>query len=189
MVKSTRKNRQTPPAINPSATPRRKAQLSSIGLRFLAAGYDFMIIIGVSMVLVGIPLTIANSALDAMPPKWLQYMLFVSVCYAYFVGLWVKGGTTTGMRPWNLRVAMVENGEPLTLATASARFAVLMITWLALSMTFLYLSGRYTHHTLFFISAAIPAISLLCMLISKRRQPLHDLVAGTGVFRLAKSDA
>jgi uncharacterized RDD family membrane protein YckC len=32
----------------------------------------------------------------------------------------------------------------------------------------------------------VPAISMLCMVLTPKRQALHDLLAGTGVFRVAE---
>lgn len=108
----------------------------------------------------------------------------MTVAYGYFVGFWYKDSATTGMRPWKLRVAMVSSGDPITLMAATVRFFGLMITWLAMFMTLLYLFGHYTGHPLFMIAAALPALSLLCMMLTPKRQALHDLIAGTGVYRI-----
>lgn len=158
---------------------------AGIGIRLLASCYDGLILLGISMLLVGIPITVSEQLLGAMPPKWAQYLLFMVVAYAYFVGFWVKGGATTGMRPWKLMVATSETGMPLTWLSASVRFAVLMLTWLTLGMTLWYIATKDTGHFLFFIAATIPAVSLVVMVLSKDRAALQDLVSGTGVFRVS----
>ena len=157
---------------------------AGIFIRFLASCYDIVILLGIAMLLVGLPITISIELFAATPPQWLQYLLFLCVSYAYFVGFWVNGGSTTGMRPWKLRVAMSETGDPITLFTASVRYAVLMLTWLALGMTLIYMMYGDTNHFLFFLAAVIPALSMLLMAISSARVPLHDIASGTGVFRV-----
>ena len=152
--------------------------------RFLASAYDLTILFGVSMLLVGLPITISVETFGLVPPKWLQGILFLTVTFAYFVGFWVKGGATTGMRPWKLKLAMLESGDPIDWFAACVRFAALMITWLGLGMTLWYIATKDTGHFLFFVAASIPAMSLLVMVLSKDRLALHDLISSSGVFRL-----
>ena len=157
---------------------------AGIVVRILASAYDLTILFGVTMILVGIPITISDQALGIMPPQWLQGLLFLTVVGAYFIGFWVRGGATTGMRPWKLRLAMLETGDPLTPFTASIRFAGLMLTWMALSMTLWYIATKDTNHFLFFVAASIPALSMLVMFLSKEKLALHDLISGSTVYRL-----
>ena len=128
----------------------------------------------------------SNSAIDGYnrARKWVQGLLFITVVAAYFIGFWVKGGATTGMRPWKLRLAMLETGDPLSPFTASVRAAGLLITWLALAMTLWYIATKDTGHFLFFLAASIPALSLLVMALSKDKLALHDLISGSTVYRL-----
>jgi len=165
---------------------RQQGVAAGIGVRMLASAYDAIILLGVCMLLVGIPITVSKEVFGAVPPKWIQYLLFVSVSYAYFVGFWVKGGATTGMRPWKLMVAMGGSGDPVSWMTASVRFAVLMVTWLSLAMTLWYIAIHDTGHFLFFVAAAIPAMSLLVMVLGRDRTALHDMASGSGVFRILK---
>lgn len=163
---------------------RPKAIKAGIVVRFLACAYDLTILFGITMLLVGLPITISQEVFGFSPPQWLQGMLFVTVTFAYFAGFWVKGGATTGMRPWKLKLAMLETGESLNWFAASGRFAALMITWLSLGMTLWYIATKDTGHFLFFVAAGIPAMSLLLMVLSKDRLALHDLISGTGIYRL-----
>ena len=157
---------------------------AGVVVRFLASAYDLTILFGVSMLLVGLPITISVETFGLVPPKWLQGMLFLTVTFAYFVGFWVKGGATTGMRPWKLKLAMLESGDSIDWFAACVRFAALMITWLGLGMTLWYVATKDTGHFLFFVAASIPAMSLLVMVLSKDRLALHDLISSSGVFRL-----
>jgi len=155
---------------------------AGITLRMLSSCYDGLILFGLCF-LAFIPLTAVEQSMG-QAPHWLKGALILVITFAYFVGFWVKGGATTGMRPWKLMVAMRENGEPLSWLTASVRFSVLMVTWLALGMTFWYLITRDTGHFLFYVAASIPALSLLVMLLSHERAPLHDLISATGVYKV-----
>ena len=163
---------------------RTKAVRAGFVVRLLASAYDLTILFGITMLLVGLPITISIDVLGLTPPKWLQGLLFLTVTFTYFVGFWVKGGATTGMRPWKLKLAMLETGDPLDWFAACVRFAALMITWLGLGMTLWYIATRDTGHFLFFIAASIPAMSMLIMVLSKDRLALHDLISGSGVCRL-----
>jgi len=157
---------------------------AGIVVRILASAYDLTILFGVTMILVGIPITISVEVFGASPPQWLRGLLFLTVVAAYFIGFWVKGGATTGMRPWKLRLAMLETGDPLSPFTASVRAAGLLITWLALAMTLWYIATKDTGHFLFFVAASIPALSLMVMTLSKEKLALHDLISGSTVYRL-----
>jgi len=91
------------------------------------------------------------------------------------------------MRPWKLMVVMNDSGDRINLQAAVVRYAVLMLTWLSLGMTFWYLITRDTGHFLFFLSSAIPALSLAVMLLSRERAALHDLASATGVFKITQA--
>ncbi|GAV19942.1 RDD family protein [Mariprofundus micogutta] len=157
---------------------------AGIIVRIFASAYDLTILFGVTMLFVGLPITISVEMFGVTPPQWLKGLLFLTVVAAYFIGFWVKGGATTGMRPWKLRLAMLETGDPLSPFTASVRFAGLILTWLALAMTLWYIATKDTGHFLFFVAASIPAISLLVMTLSKEKLALHDLISGSTVYRL-----
>ena len=163
-------------------TARPKAQRAGITLRLLAACYDVALLVGIGFIAF-IPVSIVEQQIGTTP-DWAKQLLFMAVAYGYFAGFWYKTGATTGMRPWKLRVAMVNSGDPVTLISATVRFFALMVTWLALAMTLLYLFGHYTDHPLFIIAAALPAVSLLCMMLTPNRQALHDLLSGTGVYHI-----
>jgi len=161
---------------------RSKAQTAGILIRLLAAGYDAALLVGIGFV-VFIPVSIAEQYIGTVP-DWIKQLLFMTVAYGYFVGFWYKDGATTGMRPWKLRLAMAGSGDPVSLMAATVRFFGLMITWLAIAMTLFYLFGHYTGHPLFIVAALLPALSMLCMMLTPRRQALHDLIAGTGIYRI-----
>lgn len=180
-------------------TSRPKAQTAGIGIRLLSGLYDAALLVGVGF-LAFIPVSIVEQQ-TGTAPDWIKQLLFMSVAYGYFVGFWYKDGATTGMRPWKLRLAMAESGDPLTLMAATVRFFGLALTWLAFMLIVFYTYAvnannieifnrlfsaipRQMIAPVFLLFASIPAISLFCMLMTKRRQALHDLIAGTGIYRI-----
>jgi len=168
-------------------TVRPKAIKAGIFIRFLASGYDLLIIFGL-LFIAFIPIVIAKQYLGDTP-KWLETLLIVTICYAYFAGFWNKAGMTTGMRPWKLQVAMIETGDHPNMAAASIRFIALGLTWIALGATFfqlnLYLGTGHIDRPLFALASIMPALSMVIMILTPQRQALHDLLAGTSVFRVA----
>lgn len=157
---------------------------AGIVIRLLASCYDITILFGICF-LAFVPLTMLEQSTGAAP-NWLKGLLLLAIAYGYFVGFWFKGGATTGMRPWKLKVAMNGTGDPLSLAAASIRFAGLMLTWLTLGMTLWYIASKDTGHFLFFLASIIPAISLLVMLLSRERTALQDIISGTGIFKVSR---
>jgi len=164
-------------------TARPKAQRAGIVLRLLAACYDSALLVGIGFIAF-IPVSIVEQLTGTTTPDIVKQLLVMTVAFGYFAGFWYKTGATTGMRPWKLRVAMIQSGDSITLTAATVRFFALMVTWLALGMTLLYLFGHYTDHPLFMIAAGLPAVSLVCMMMTPNRQSLHDLVSGTGVYHI-----
>jgi len=156
---------------------------AGILIRMLASAYDGLILFGLCF-LAFVPLTAVEQSLGTVP-HWLKGALILVISFAYFVGFWVKGGATTGMRPWKLRVAMQGSGDPLSWSAASVRYAGLMLTWLSLGMTLWYVITKDTGHFLFFIAATIPALSMLVMVISSDRSSLHDLISSTGMYKIS----
>jgi len=167
---------------------RPKAKPAGILFRFLATIYDLAIVIGL-LFIVFIPVAVANHFIGGIP-EFLKQLLFITVTFAYFVGFWHKAGTTTGMRPWKLQVAMADTGDHPSFAAASIRFIALGLTWIALGETFflmnLYIATGQIDRTLFAVASIMPALSLLIMILTPQRQALHDLLSGTSVFRVAK---
>ncbi|MDX8409487.1 MAG: RDD family protein [Mariprofundales bacterium] len=161
-----------------------RSQATAAGLiyRLLAAGYDFLILFALEF-LVFIPLTMVKQTMGEIP-QWLEGILVLTVAWAYFTGFWQRGGATTGMRPWKLRLAMVESGDPPTALACAVRFVVLMLTWGTLGGTILMVLTGHTHNPVYALLALLPLVSMVCLMVSERRQPLHDWMAGTNIYRI-----
>jgi len=173
---------------NTAQQVRPKAIKAGILIRFLASGYDLTILFGLLFIAFGL-LTLIDPTMQSIP-KWLQYLLFFSVAFAYFVGFWSKAGMTTGMRPWRLHVAMLDTGNRPNIAAAGIRFTALSLTWIALGATFfqmnVYIATGQIDRPIFAIASLMPALSMLIMILTPQRQALHDILSGTSVFRAEK---
>ncbi|MDQ6976239.1 MAG: RDD family protein [Mariprofundaceae bacterium] len=163
---------------------REEAVRAGIVIRMLAGSYDLMILLAIAFIAF-IPVSMAEEQFGPSP-EWLKQVLLTILVFAYLSGFWMKGGATTGMRPWNLQVAMIDTGNHPALSMAVVRAFCLSLTWLSLATTLMYMAMRQTDDLIFFLSASIPAISLFCMLLTPQRQALHDVLAGTSVYRLNK---
>lgn len=81
---------------------------------------------------------------------------------------------------------MADTGRLPNWMAASIRLAILLLTWLALlAAIYGVLLGRIAE-PVFFLAGLLPALSMACMLFSRRHQPLHDLLASTCIIQLAK---
>ena len=76
----------------------------------------------------------------------------------YFIFMWRSGGTI-GMRMLGLRVAREEDGRPIGLGRATARYLGYLVDWLALGLGLLWVG------------------------VDDRKQGWHDKIAGTLVVR------
>jgi len=163
-------------------TARPKARPAGIIHRFAASVYDAAILFGMAFATF-IPVVIFEHYIGIVP-GWMKTSLLAGLGYAYFVGFWVRSGATTGMRPWRLCIAMVSSGDHPGLAQATWRFFGLTATWACLGVTMFDVFTGHAAGPLFLIASVLPAISLACMALTRQRQALHDILAGTSVFRL-----
>jgi len=163
---------------------RPKAAPSGLIFRFLSAGYDLLILFGLEF-LIFIPITIVEQTIGTTP-QWIKEILVLAVAWAYFTGFWQRSGETTGMRPWKVRLAMVDSGELPTASACAIRFVALMITWLTLGAIVVMLSIDRAQNATYALLALVPLASMISLLVTPNRQPLHDLLAGTNVYRIQK---
>jgi len=166
---------------------RSKAKLAGFTLRIFSSLYDLIVLFAITFLFVGLPISGIEYAIGSPPEKWVQQLLFFSVAFAYYVGFWHKGsGATTGMRTWKLQVANIDTGDKPTLLAATMRFLGFGITIIALGFTFYALKTGNTQNFQFFLSSTLPALSLICVLITPQKQTLHDLIARTSVYQVIR---
>jgi uncharacterized RDD family membrane protein YckC len=106
--------------------------------RLAAIFYDSLLLIALEMIAAALWLPIFGDAPASEHSLYRVYQLFLLlVAFAFFAGFWIKGGQTLGMRAWRLRVCSRDGGA-LSLRQAAIRFAVAILSWLALGAGFLW---------------------------------------------------
>ncbi len=171
----------TPPV---QAGPAPGILYAGFGVRFVAYLIDWVILGFVSGIIWFGALVIGISAVGAdrfttintvggsfTPDQMAAALMFAQYVYAglgiawlvtalYFILMWHTGGTV-GMRALGLRVAREEDGRPIGLGRATARYLGYLVDWLALG------------------------IGLLWVGVDSRKQGWHDKIAGTFVVKRA----
>lgn len=147
--------------------------------RLAAMIYDWVAMLALVMV-VGMICQVAThgqligTGAQVVTPWWylaLQYL----VVAAYFVVSWRLGGQTLGMRPWRMRLRMV-NGKPLRLPATILRAAVVSLPLLVHPI------GHDVPPEVAMWTALIAwFLFFVVALFNRRRRALHDLAAGTEI--------
>lgn len=100
-------------------------EAASVWRRVAAFGYDLLLLtaLAISFTL----LVLAARLGAAVPPgTWWFPSSLLAIAMAFFCWFWAHGGQTAGMRAWRIRVVR-EDGSPLTLARAAARFVAAFV--------------------------------------------------------------
>jgi uncharacterized RDD family membrane protein YckC len=102
-----------------------------------------------------------DEPISSHPLRHVYQLFLLLVALAFFVGFWMHGGQTLGMRAWRLRLQNDDGGAP-TLKQLLIRFCVAPLSWSAAGLGFLW-------------SLADP-----------QRRTWHDLASGTAIVHEAK---
>jgi len=110
--------------------------------------YDGLLLTAVlffaTFLLLLIPEEIRNSNPLVQLAKVIWYLL---VCYIYFVGFWLKGGQTPGMKPWKITLVNMQ-GDPPGTKQATLRFFSAIFSWALLGTGFLWMIVDSNHYSL-----------------------------------------
>lgn len=160
--------------------------------RLLAALYDGMLLLGLSMASLLVEMLVRDNLLGLEKnTTWLQGLLF-ALGLGFFGWFWVHGGQTLGMRAWRLQVRRLD-GAPLRWPISAVRYTVMLASWLVVLMPSLLAIPRYA--AMRAIDAAALACTLLAvaaaalMLVEARRRAPCDFAAGTEVVVTPKPGA
>ncbi len=172
------------PAPPVEAGPAPGILYAGFGVRLVAYVIDWVIlgivsgviwfgalVVGISAVGVDRFSTLSTVSSTITPGEAAAALTFAEYLYAglglawlvtalYFILMWHTGGTV-GMRALGLRVAREEDGRPIGIGRATARYLGYLVDWLALG------------------------IGLLWVGVDSRKQGWHDKIAGTFVVKRA----
>ncbi len=137
--------------------------------RLAAIGYDCLLLIAL-YVLVGALVVLPAGMLFGVPEpasdalvRLLLQLLLTLVTLGFFVGFWLHGGQTLGMRAWRVRVVRAD-GRPLHAGNALLRALGALLSWATLGLGFLW------------------------MLVDRDRLTWHDRISATRLVLLRKSE-
>jgi uncharacterized RDD family membrane protein YckC len=143
-----------------SAAPRRAATPAALGWRLLAATYDALPLLPISLLVSFLALAINGMQPVASPlGRAAMALALWTAAGLYFTVSWRRGGQTMGMRPWRLQVLRADGGRP-ELAALWKRYAVATL------------------------SLAAGGLGFLWSLVDGERRAWHDLASGTVLVRL-----
>ena len=129
--------------------------------RVAALSYDLLLVIALLMLM-----TLAFVALRGGRPipsgNLLHQFALLLATGCFFVGFWVRGGQTLGMRAWRLKVEQ-GTGEALTIKIGVIRFAAGIVSMLPFGL------------------------GLVWLLFDSEGRTWHDRIAGTRVVLLPKA--
>ncbi|HEX7915830.1 RDD family protein [Rudaea sp.] len=147
-----------------SISERTTAAPAHLGWRLITATYDLFPLLALWFFATLAALALTGGALDVhrLGHKLLVQALVLAVTAAYFIVSWMRGGQTVGMKPWRLRVVGADGGA-IDLKRALLRFAVALVSLVALGLGFLW------------------------CLVDRERRAWHDIAAGTLLVRLEKN--
>ena len=128
--------------------------------RIAAALYDSLLVI--ALLVIPTLITMAFRGGEPVPPGSALFQIFLLVTAGtFFVGFWVRGGQTLGMRSWRIRV-IDQSGGTLSWRQGVLRFLIALL------------------------SIGLFGLGIWWAWFDRERRTLPDLVAGTRVIRVAK---
>lgn len=119
--------------------------------RLAASAYDALLLLAIEMVAAALWLPVFKDQAPAEHPLYQLYRLtLLLIAFAFFMGFWLRGGQTLGMRSWRLRLLAADGSAP-SFRQAALRFAVAILSWLPAGLGFWWAlldSERRTWHDL-----------------------------------------
>lgn len=92
----------------------------------------------------------------SMAGKLVKGTYLLGISFVFFGWFWTHGGQTLGMRAWNLYLVKAD-GKFINWRTAFIRFAVAIVSWVALGLGFTWI------------------------LLNKRNRSWHDIASGSQI--------
>src|SRR5690554_4263260 len=81
--------------------------------RLAAIGYDCLLLLGLEMIAAAVWLPAFGDQPAAEHPLYRLYQAYLLlVAFAFFIGFWLKGGQTLGMRAWHIRLIASDGARP-----------------------------------------------------------------------------
>ena len=124
----------------PSPTPPiDPAQAVSPGLarRLAAMLYDWLLLFALMLVATSL-ITLPLGMPSGIGLVSFQAFTFILIPAGFFIGFWVRGGQTLGMRSWRIKL-VTESGQPLRLSSAVLRLLAALLSLLPCGLGFIWM--------------------------------------------------
>ena len=109
---------------------------ASLLRRLGAIMYDALLV--VALLMMATTFFLISRGGEAVEPYTLTHQITsLAVVYVFFVGSWIRSGSTLGMLAWGLR-AETPTGEKPNFAQASLRFFAAILSWLPAGLGFIW---------------------------------------------------
>jgi uncharacterized RDD family membrane protein YckC len=148
--------------IEHAATPGLLRRLAAIGYDSLLLAALYVLVSALVVLPAGMLFGVPEPAGDALVRLLLQ-LLLILVTLGFFVGFWLHGGQTLGMRAWRIRVVRAD-GHPLHAGNALLRALGALLSLAPLGLGFLW------------------------MLVDRERLTWHDRISATRLVLLRKPE-
>ena len=135
---------------------------AGIGRRFACLVYEALLLLAVLFFGSAVFTGVAGSA-DTLASRFALQVLLLTLCGAYFVWCWTRGGQTLPMQAWHLRIVAAHSGEPPAPGLALKRYLLAVP------------------------GVLLGAVSFLWGFIDRDRLFLHDRLAGTRIVRIDRT--
>lgn len=125
-------------------------QYPSLLRRFATINYDLLLLVPVCMLYVLTYIAIAKLIFEMpsdRPSGTLFQLGWLLTIISFFCYFWMKGGQTTGMRAWRMKIGTLD-GEPPQLMQCIARFLLAPLGWLCFFTSFFDAKKQCLHDKL-----------------------------------------
>lgn len=157
---------------------------SSLWRRLAGLVYDLVAVVAIIMVVGMICMAATRGQLvqtgAQVDTAWWYRPLQYLIVAAYFAVSWLRGGQTLGMRPWRMRLRMI-NGDPIRLSAAIIRIIVASLPILLLAIA--HAASPRAAMWAVLIAWTVYYAMALC---NRRHRTLHDIVAGTELVHVVE---
>lgn len=116
--------------------------MAGLGRRLAAAAYDLLLVLGLlvlgsAAVTLPVGLILGPEASKNLGnnPLFIGWLALIPA--VFFIGFWLRGGQTLGMRAWRIRL-ISSDGAPITFRQAVIRYLSAILSWALLGLGFLW---------------------------------------------------
>jgi len=120
------------PAVNPEAAP-----TPGFARRLAAMLYDWLLLFALMLVATSL-ITLPLGMPTGIALSLFQAFIFILLPALFFIGFWVRGGQTLGMRSWRLKV-VTDAGRDPSVRDATRRLLAALLSLLPCGLGFLWI--------------------------------------------------